>query len=285
MAHYKTTLRCWPWADIQEQKLSATNASSYCCCFLLVSSPPLSSSRHSRLLVSISSTNWIPEKNQSKRFCSHRLKVQHISKKKTTLTIAVSSQRQSCRWLHLNAEDCICLSREHPQNWNLDKRKEKNNNFLQLKGFKTCYRYKKRRDSNRDMASLPLWRRSEVFLSDRPSDCVWFINPEDGSQLFTRPAGLPLCCLSLWVRLSLLLLGCFWTVTRTALSWTPCADTRQWPTPRTPSAARLDLRRLGTLSELSSPRFLFSFKWFCGELRFRESSAFAKEREALTGHC
>ena len=41
-----------------------TNASSYRCCFLLVCSPPFFSSRNSRPLVSISSTNWTPEKKK-----------------------------------------------------------------------------------------------------------------------------------------------------------------------------------------------------------------------------
>lgn len=85
---------------------------------------------------------------------------------------------------------------------------------------------------------------------------MWEVLPRSlsglSSQLFTR-----LCCLSLWVRLSLLHLGCVFTLI-TDVSWTCCADL----TPATPSVLTLYLSRLDMLSGSSSLRFRFSLKWF-----------------------
>lgn len=41
------------------------------------------------------------------------------------VTFAVFSQRQRCWWLHLNAEGCICQSRDCPPKWHLENKSTK----------------------------------------------------------------------------------------------------------------------------------------------------------------
>lgn len=57
------------------------------------------------------------------------------------LTFVVYSQRQSCQWFRLSAEGCICLSREHPQHWNLDKRNGIKPLILQFRWNRTRHTY------------------------------------------------------------------------------------------------------------------------------------------------
>lgn len=92
-----------------------------------------------------------------------------------------------------------------------------------------------------------IWCRALPPWISAVSDSVWSI--------------LSLWC-SLWVRLSLLPPDCFFPL-RTVLSWTSCPDSGQNPVPA--SAQGLDLRRFENLSEISFPRFLFSFKLLCNE--------------------
>lgn len=81
-----------------------------------------------------------------KRLCPHVFFFYNISVKSEgeyciKPTFVVYSQRRSCQWLHLYAEDCIYLSREHPQNWNLDKRKGGNVMCVcAIRGHETCHK-------------------------------------------------------------------------------------------------------------------------------------------------
>lgn len=237
------------------------NYCEYRCCYLHLSVPPFCSFRHSWLVVSISSTNWNPDRNQQQKLDSDCFQVQYIcEREQTRLTCAVYSVGQSCRWLHLNTEDGICLSREHPQNWSLDKRKDFILYFMSLKRHKQTLGMQ----IHHRVGGLRLWGTSQVVIGGWPADCEPSVHPQFGSQLFDWTVRLSLCCLSLWLRLSLLALGCFFT--RTAgLSWTHCTERRHWSTAAGSSAVRLHLRRLGDFSELPSSRFLFSLWWLCCE--------------------